>query len=165
MGTNDIDAIYFDGSNNNCAVTNNILQNCGGSNGIYVGSESSPVLIFGNQLITATIEDNGKYTSIRNNIGFNPLNKITNIFNTTNNTIGTNGSTATPSASTDYVVQGPDLLVTVSGGSGVSITIKDGAGNTIQSGLSTITQILLPYGYKINLGGFSSSPTVLVFGL
>jgi hypothetical protein len=164
MAKSGIDAIYFNGSNNNSTASNNIIQNVGSSVGITLTSGSDNI-INNNQLVTGTINDGGTNTHIYGNMGYNPINKISSMFNTSNNTIGTNGSTATPSASTDYVVQGSDLLVTVSGGSGVSITIKDGAGNTVQSGLTTITQMLLPYGFKINLGGFSSPPTILVFGL
>jgi hypothetical protein len=154
---------------NNNTVEGNIFKNPGTNvTYIQIASGSTQTIITNNQFTGTpgtTITDGGTKTHIYGNIGFNPLNKITNMLNTTNNTIGTNGSTTTPVASTDYLVQGPDLLVTVSGGTGVSITIKDGAGNTVQSGLSTITALYLPYGYKINFGSFSSTPSILAFGL
>lgn len=37
-------------------------------------------------------------------------------------------------------------------------------GNTIVSGLSTLTMQTLPIGYAINFGGFSISPTITVYG-
>jgi hypothetical protein len=76
-------------------------------------------------------------------------------------TVGIEGSSAAPSASTAYTVSGTDLYVAASGGTGVSITIKDPAGNTLQSGLATYAGIV-PVGYSINFGAFSVAPTLQV---
>jgi hypothetical protein len=113
-----------------------------------------------------SLADNGVGNYISGNQGCNPLNQIDNPLNTKNKTIGTNGTAAaSPLANIDYTAQGPGLIVNVSGGTDASITIKDGAGNTILSSLSTpVLGQRLPFGYKINFGPFSNSPTVTVFG-
>lgn len=102
---------------------------------------------------------------VKNNIGMNPLNSVTNHTNTTTNTIGFyGGTTATVVASTDYAIVGGDILLTATSGTGVSATIKDGAGNTVASGLTTpINAQYIPSGFKINFGGFSVAPTTTVF--
>jgi len=57
-----------------------------------------------------------------------------------------------------------DIIITSTGGVDVSITIKDPAGNVIASGLTSLTAMFLPIGYKINFGAFTTAPTVNVFG-
>jgi hypothetical protein len=74
--------------------------------------------------------------------------------------LGFKGSAAAPTASTEYRVCGGKFLVNSTGGTGVSITIKDESGNTVASGLTTLTQMLLPNRYTINFGAFSAAPTV-----
>jgi len=111
------------------------------------------------------LADNGVGNYISGNHGCNPLNLIENPLNTKNNTIGTNGTTAAPLADTDYTAQGPDLIVNVTGGTGTSITVKDGTGNTLLSALNTpLLGQRLPFGYKINFGPFTVPPNVSVFG-
>ena len=100
---------------------------------------------------------------IANNAGYNPVNKVTNPFWTTGNTIIPNsGNSALPNNNTDTTNTNIPAFITVSGGTGVSITLKDNAGNTIQSGLATITEQFVPYGYKINIK-WSTSPNVTVW--
>jgi hypothetical protein len=115
---------------------------------------------------TLPFADNGVGNYISGNYGLNPLNQINHPINTTNNTIGTNGmGGASPAPSTDYTTQGPNLIVSITGGTGVSITIKDGGGNTVLSGLRTpLVGQRLPFGYKINFGPFSVAPSVTAFG-
>ena len=101
---------------------------------------------------------------VNNNPGLNPINKITNFIDTTNHTIGFyGGTTATVTASTDYTIVGTDVIITSTGGTGVSITLKDGAGNTIVGSLTTLAAQSIPNGYKINFGAFSVAPTVAVY--
>jgi hypothetical protein len=101
---------------------------------------------------------------VNTNPGLNPLNKLTNFVDTTNHTIGFfGGSTNAVVASTDYKIVGTDVILTSTGGTGVSITIKDGAGNTIVGSLTTLAAQSLPNGYIINFGGFSVAPTVNVY--
>ena len=73
--------------------------------------------------------------------------------------IGLSGTSATIAASTAYRNTGTPLFLNVTGGTGVSITIKDSKGNTVTSGLTTYTGPL-PVGYTINFGAFSVAPTV-----
>jgi len=101
---------------------------------------------------------------IRNNIGFNPVGVITLPFKTTGAIVGLDGDESVPTANMDYVVAGVDIFITSSGGTGVSITIKDQNGNTVASGLAILTAQFLPIGYKINFGSFTSAPTVIVSG-
>lgn len=101
--------------------------------------------------------------SMIDNLSLNPIGKITNPINTTQNTIGSyGGTTATAVASTDYTVVGGTMIMFVTGGTGVSASVKDAAGNTMESGLTTTFTRTLPKGYKINFGAFSGAPTVLV---
>lgn len=98
---------------------------------------------------------------IADNQGYNDTKgTMSTPFTSTGNRMGPEGSTASPSASTAYQVSSVRQYVVVSGGTGVSITISDPAGNTLQSGLATYSG-LLPLGYTINFGAFSVAPTVL----
>jgi len=159
-------------------MNNNIIDTTVGAAagiqlGNYNGSGSDYLTITGNQirnsqnnnqiLIDTGPNGVGPHTIFTNNLGSNPVGLISQPFGTAS--IGLGGTGATPFPSTDYTANGSDLIINVTGGTGVSITIKDGAGNTVQSGLSTITQTLLPYGFKINFGTFTSVPAVSVFGL
>jgi len=103
---------------------------------------------------------------IRDNPGLNPTNKITNHINNTNSTIGTyGGTTATPTTATNYTVVGSDIILTVTGGSGVTVAIKDGSGsNTVSSEAPPVNGRYVPVGYKVQIT-FSSAPTVTVFGV
>jgi hypothetical protein len=114
---------------------------------------------------TPTIPAISTDVNIHDNPGLNPINKIATAFNTTNNTVGLyGGSTAAPTTATDYLVVGSDILVTVTGGTVSDITIKDGAGNTVASGATTLFAQHIPRGYKLRIT-HSSAPTVTVFAL
>jgi hypothetical protein len=73
---------------------------------------------------------------------------------------------ASPTASVNYVVYGYDVFIDASGGTGLSISTYDGSsntrGNTIDSGLSSITHYGLSPGQIINFGPFTGSPTISV---
>ncbi len=101
-----------------------------------------------------------------NRIGFIPITKITNPLSSTSNTIGLSGNTATPVALTNYVVTGIPIILSCSGGSGVTITVADNAGNNIATpgACSASTYITANVGNVINFGAFSASPTISVFG-
>lgn len=110
--------------------------------------------------ITAASTD----VTMADNAALNPIGKITNFANNTNNTIGSyGGTTATVVASTDYTIVGGIMYITSTGGTGVSITAKDAAGNTITSGDTSLTIRTYQRGWKINFGAFSVAPTVGVF--
>ena len=57
------------------------------------------------------------------------------------------------------------MMITSTAGTGVSITLKDSAGNTIASALTTLTAQTLPVGFRINFGAFPVAPTLSVFGV
>ena len=97
-----------------------------------------------------------------NNPGFNDtVGAIATPWATAQTKMGLEGSSATVVASTAYTVDGTPLYVVSTGGTSVSITIKDPAGNTVQSGLATFAGIL-PVGYSFNVGAASPVPTVYV---
>jgi len=98
--------------------------------------------------------------------GWTPTNQITNPFKTaaSQNFIAPGGSASGPTASTVYVIGVSDVFITSSGGTSVSITIADAAGNAIESGLGTLTNKYVPRGYSVNFGAFSVAPTVTVWG-
>lgn len=74
--------------------------------------------------------------------------------------IGLLGNNSTIIASKTYIINGIDLIANSTGGTGVSITIKDAQGNTITTGLTELNAFYLPKGYSINFGTFSVAPTV-----
>jgi hypothetical protein len=121
---------------------------------------------FANFAGASPVTDNGVGNYIFGNQGCNPLNQLKNPINGSNNTIGTNGTTGVSvSPNTDYTAQGPNLIVSVTGGMGANITVKDGTGNPIMGSLTTpLVGQRLPFGYKINFGPFTVAPTVTVFG-
>ena len=103
---------------------------------------------------------------------FNPVGLLSAPFTTTIPSggsawvgIGAPSGTAAPLASTAYRAEVTDLIITSTGGTAVSITITDAAGNTIASGLTTLTNYYLPAGFSINFGAFTGAPTVTVIGL
>ena len=133
------------------------------------GTQNNENLIMGNTIRGATNPVFVKPASnsgniIRSNIGFNPVGVIPLPFETTSATIGLEGDESVPAANTDYVVAGVDIFITSSGGTGVSIAIKDQNDNMVAFGLATLTAQFLPVGYKINFGAFTSAPTVTVSG-
>lgn len=102
---------------------------------------------------------------IRGNLGFNPYGNIANPFDNINNLAGLPaGGSSTPLASTDYTVRGVDCFLTVTGGTGVSITLKDPSGSTFASGLADLTAKWLPRGFRINFGAFTVAPSTTVCG-
>jgi hypothetical protein len=88
-----------------------------------------------------------------------PLNKllstpfggtIASPFNNTSNTIGSGGVAATPTSGTTYTVNEP-IDVTITAGTGQTITTKDAAGNTIDSAVATLSHRLLLSNYAITV--------------
>lgn len=103
---------------------------------------------------------------LRANRGYNPVNSVTNMFDTTNDLIETNGDAANPTASTDYTVNHGDIIIssTDSGNTDNAIVIKDAGGTQINpSTLSTLDAYFVPYGFQVNWGAFTGvAPTVVV---
>jgi hypothetical protein len=172
------------GGNGANIVINNIRAGSEGLTSFYGGYPDIKYYIVATYPMTdSNITVNGGYVScdaVNKNtwfLGQNHTNQITvrNVDNwymkgqlsypfcTEFHSIGLVGNTTSFSASQDYVINGVDLLLTSSGGTGVSIEIKDAFGTTVASGLSTLSGYYLPCGYNIDFGGFSVAPTVNVF--
>jgi hypothetical protein len=98
----------------------------------------------------------------------NPFGLLANPFLTANNIVGLyEYGVSAPVASTNYYITGCDLIITStdSGNSDCAIIVKDPYGNTIVTGLHTLTQMFLPVGYYINWGAFTGvAPTVTIWG-
>jgi len=105
-----------------------------------------------------------KCITIVNNAGFNPYGLISNPFTPGFLSSSITGGSASPTASTTYVVVGVPIFATSTSGTGVSITLTDGKGNVIQSGLLTLTEQYVPIGYSISFGAFSVAPNVTAWG-
>jgi len=111
-----------------------------------------------------TVPAGSGFVKLRDNSGLNAIGKVTNFVDSTNHIIAFfGGNTNAVIASTDYLIEGTDVVLTSTGGTGVSITIKDFAGNTVASSLTTLTAVHFPNGFQINFGGFSVAPTVTMF--
>jgi hypothetical protein len=70
--------------------------------------------------------------------------------------------TPTVIASTDYSAVS-NLYIKTRGGTGVSITIKNGSGSTVASSLTSLDYYPLPTGWTINFGAFSVAPEALCY--
>jgi hypothetical protein len=104
----------------------------------------------------------GSGSRIINNLGFNPFGLIGKPFATATLTpVGTN---ANPAASTTYTIEHVRQSITTTGGSGVSITVKDAAANTLVSGASSLSNYFMDFGFTVNFGAFTVSPTVTSIG-
>ncbi len=165
--------IYAAGNVDNLTVTNNIFgsgTSPANAKALYVVTSVDGLVFTGNNVVGMTskvlnIPAISTGIIVKDNIGMNPFNKITNHTNTSTFTIGFyGGTTATVTASQDYTIVGGNVIITVTGGTGVSATIKDGAGNAVVSSLTTpINAQSVPNGYKINFGAFSVAPTTSVY--
>ena len=148
-----------------------------GSTGLILNAIINTSAIIGNSFNTTTQITFGSsfYPNnlrIQNNPGLNPFGLLATPFTTTVPSggspwmgPGTPSGTAAPLASTSYRVEVCDQIVTSTGGTSVSITIKDAAGNTLLSGASTLTNYYLAAGWSIDFGAFTAAPTVTVIGL
>lgn len=113
----------------------------------------------------------GSRLIVSDNLGYNPVGLMSSDFLTVGQAstyvIGLGGNGTVPVPGKDYLASGVDLQITCLGGAGVSISVKDGSGNVLAAGASCspgMQPILLPVGYGINFGNFTSPPTVNVFG-
>jgi hypothetical protein len=122
---------------------------------------------FRNIGVAPYIQTQGAHTKVAGNIGFNARGLVSVPFdnagaNTFN--IGALGGSAVPFSGTDYLIAGGDILLTSISGNGANITIKESGGTVILSGVTTLSRQYVPFGYIVNWGTFTSSPTVQVFG-
>ena len=148
-----------------------------GSTGIILNATINTSSIIGNSFTAPTPITFGtsfypNKLRIQNNPGLNPFGLLASPFTTT---VPSGGSawmgpgapsgTAAPVASTSYRVEVCDQIITSTGGTSVSITVKDAAGNTLLSGATTLTNYYLAAGWSIDFGAFTAAPTVQVIGL
>jgi len=148
-----------------------------GSTGLILNATINTSSIVGNSFTATTPISFGtsfypNKLRIQNNPRLNPFGLLATPFTTT---VPSGGSawmgpgapsgTAAPIASTSYRVEVCDQIITSTGGTSVSITIKDAAGNTLLSGVSTLTNYYLAAGCSIDFGAFTAAPTVTVIGL
>jgi hypothetical protein len=138
--------------------------------GIYVDSFSIQNSIMDNSFGHGNFGTNKIFMStssqtsvITDNPDWNPVGTVASPFSTTANTIvPMGGNAAKPNSSTDYVVRNTPIVMSSTGGTGVSITIKDANGNTITSGITTLSYAYIPVGYRVNFGAFNVAPTVKI---
>lgn len=137
--------IYVDGFSTQNTITTNSFGN--GNFGM------------GKVFVSATSQT----SIVDSNPGWNPVGVVLRPFVPTQNTISPmGGALSAPAANTDYTVRVAPIMITSTGGSDISITIKDGSDNIVASGLSTLSAQYVPVGYKINFGAYSVAPTVTV---
>ncbi|HUC96270.1 MAG TPA: hypothetical protein VMR16_01240, partial [Candidatus Saccharimonadales bacterium] len=70
---------------------------------------------------------------------------------------------ASPTSATVYTIAESDCFITSTGGTVSNIAIKDAAGNTMLTGVTTLTNQFVPIGYSITWT-HTGAPTVTVFG-
>jgi parallel beta-helix repeat protein len=127
------------------------------------------VVIIGNNVVRSPgmFQTGGAGTlanvQVAENQGYNPFGKTGNfVFGAR---IAPWGSGSTVVANTDYRIDGSNgIYITSSAGTGVSITIRDAATNTLYAPGATLTvPFFVPYNDIVNFGGFSVAPTVSVW--
>ena len=104
----------------------------------------------------------------KDNEGLNPIGYVATPFKIVGSTCiiihpHVYGASATPTANTNYEVQGTDIILTSTGGTGVNITVTDLNGNALFMDAATLTLQYIPRGYFVNFGAFSVAPTVTVY--
>jgi len=122
---------------------------------------------------TMTIEQvHGEYVGAFINCrGINPYGLMATPFSGVNDdwkviSIGSSYTgSATPPASKNITIRDTAVLISASGGSGLSITIYDRSGNAVVSAAASLTGYYVPIGFKINFGAFSGEPTITVVGV
>jgi len=122
---------------------------------------------------TMTIEQvHGEYVGAFINCrGINPYGLMATPFSGVNDdwkviSIGSSYTgSATPPASKNITIRDTAVLISASGGSGLSITIYDRSGNAVVSAAASLTGYYVPIGFKINFGAFSGGPTITVVGV
>ena len=143
--------------NLNGTMTGCVIKNCPVSH--------PTAAIFGSNFYPA-------HTLIKDNPNFNPVGLLSAPFTTSVPSgggawlgVGAPSGTAAPLASTIYRVEVTDILINVSGGTGVDITIYDTQNTALASGMTTLTAYYIPAGYSIGFGAFTAAPTVAVWAI
>jgi parallel beta-helix repeat protein len=126
--------------------------------GSTLGYENS---FIGNTFRGNGLYGDGKYTYCSQNAGLNPFSR-----KTTNFLVGTSftafGTSTAFANNTVYTIRTNDLLLTISGGTGVNITIWDPSDNVASTSDTSLSMRLIPYGYKIN-ATWTTSITLIEF--
>jgi hypothetical protein len=126
-----------------------------------LGNENS----FTNNVVTFTGNfsnpDDAKYSRISNNVGVNPMAQKTTLF-LQGSYLTAFGTATTWANNTVYTVRTNDLLLTISGGTGVNITIWDQSSNVLSTGDATLSARFIPFGYKVN-ATWTTSITAVYF--
>lgn len=144
-------------------VHDNVLYENGGGYAFKDQNENSNDLQI-NHFVDNICKGQVDYTAtthIENNEGVNPIGLVTN-FRKGADKFTAKGLYSNISANTDYTIKNTDCIITVSGGTGVDITIKDPNGNEIASLGASCTGYRIKRGCKINFGNFTEAPTIKI---
>jgi hypothetical protein len=137
------------------AITDNVI-NSGNATGIVLDDVSTESTLgkqnsFTNNQVygTAGYTFAGcKYTLMINNVNVNPFSKKTTLF--IQGSYLTYWGTATAfSNNTQYYMRTSNCLVTTTGGADLNFTILDPSGNQLITGLTSLTNELIPFGYSV----------------
>lgn len=174
--------VYYDVWNlgNDNVITSNNFEGSDRSQkpkyGLFMDTFEHRNVVTGNHFSTSTrtyatatlaVGDKQQDTNlIMNNVGFNPKGLVTTPFYTGTTGIGTTiipttGNVTAPRNNTIFTNTNTPIYMTISGGTGVNITLEDNNNNVIQTGLTTITEQEFPFGYK-GLVKWATIPTFKV---
>ena len=182
-GGQEIDATYFDidvrGSSTNymygLEFDNNKSYNDAPVNRI-LSHINFAVPSFTNKIDIGGLRCSGQRGAIINGIptfefrvhdspSINPVGALATPFENLGLTVGLGGTTAIPAGQAYvYRVEGVDVFISSSGGTGVNITLMDPDNTVLATGLTSLMAQYLPVGYKIKFGNYSTPPTVVVSG-
>jgi hypothetical protein len=101
----------------------------------------------------------GIYTEVRNNMGLNPLGVQSGNFRS-DSSISFHGTYSNWANGTTYRLVTTDMFLSVSGGTGVNITITDPNGVLFKADLSSDNVYLIPWRYKFSIT-YATLPTVV----
>jgi len=152
--------IRWGSKNNDLIFANNDVL---GPNGeFYIGDDVSNLKAdpsFGPDNIVVRIEGN---------VFLNPIGVLSAPFDSTMDTVGLGGDASNPTANHNYTIWGCSLMFDITGGTNANVKLYDGDGNIISNlgnpSSNPIHGLYVPIGYKINFGGFTEAPTVVVAG-
>ena len=78
--------------------------------------------------------------------------------------VGPSGSESAPADGRSYTVRGADLLLSVAGGQGGRVVLRDGEGRPFVETEAALVGQLLPVGCVLSFEGFAAPPRVVVAG-
>ena len=74
--------------------------------------------------------------------------------------IGPSGTESAPRPGIAYVVRGTDLILSVTGGKGVSVSLTDQDGGVLIESASSLAPLTVAVGWSICFGRFTEAPQV-----